>query len=37
VNIDTVKGVKAITAMEGYKDILIYAPSILVEGEENDS
>ncbi|MHC6203474.1 PIN domain-containing protein [Breznakiellaceae bacterium SP9] len=34
VNVDTVRGVKAITAMGGYKDILIYPPTILLEGEE---
>ena len=37
VNVDTVRGVKAITAMCGYKDILIYPPTILLEGEENDT
>jgi hypothetical protein len=34
--VNTVKGVKAITAMEGYKDMLIYSPAILIEGEDND-
>lgn len=37
VNVDTVRGVKAITAMCGYKDILIYPPTILLEGEANDT
>jgi hypothetical protein len=30
-------GVKAVTALEGYADLLIYAPTILTEGEENDT
>jgi predicted nucleic acid-binding protein len=37
VNVDTVRGVKAITAMGGYKDILIYPPTILLEGDANDT
>ena len=32
VNIRTIKGVKAVTAIEGYKDILICSPNMLVEG-----
>ncbi|MDR1481545.1 MAG: PIN domain-containing protein [Synergistaceae bacterium] len=33
VNHNTIMGVKAITALEGYKDMLIYAPSSLIGGE----
>ena len=33
VNYKTINGVKAITAIEGYQDILIYPPSMLIEGE----
>ena len=36
VNVKTAKGVKTITTMEGYKDMLIYPPSALVEEEEDD-
>lgn len=34
VNVKTVKGVKIITTMEGYKDLLIYPPSALLEGDD---
>jgi predicted nucleic acid-binding protein len=37
VNHKTMMGVKAITALEGYDDLLIYTPSILIGGEQNDS
>lgn len=37
VNHKTMMGVKAITALEGYDDVLIYTPSILTGGDENDS
>jgi predicted nucleic acid-binding protein len=37
VNHKTMLGVKAVTALEGYDDLLIYTPSILIGGEENDS
>ncbi|MDR0640940.1 MAG: PIN domain nuclease [Treponema sp.] len=38
VNHKTMMGVKAITALEGYNDLLIYAPSILVgEGDGDDT
>jgi hypothetical protein len=30
-------GVKAITAPEGFGDVLIYAPSVLTGGDENDT
>jgi predicted nucleic acid-binding protein len=31
VNVRTVKGVKVITTLEGYKDLLIYPPTVLLE------
>jgi predicted nucleic acid-binding protein len=37
VNHKTAMGVKAVTALDGYDDILIYAPPSLIGGEENDS
>ena len=37
VNVKTVRGVKIITTLEGYKDLLIYPPSILVESEDEDN
>jgi hypothetical protein len=37
VNHKTMMGVKAITALEGYDDLLIYDPSILIGGEEDDT
>jgi hypothetical protein len=37
VNHKTIMGVKAVTALEGYKDLLIYAPTILIEGDEDDT
>ena len=36
VNIKTVRGVKVITTLEGYKDLLIYPPSVLIESEDDD-
>jgi predicted nucleic acid-binding protein len=36
VNHKTIMGVKAITALEGYNDVLIYTPSILIGGEIDD-
>jgi predicted nucleic acid-binding protein len=33
VNHKIIMGVKAVTALEGYDDLLIYAPSMLTEGE----
>jgi len=30
-------GVKAITALEGFSDVLIYTPSILVGGDNDDT
>ena len=37
VNHKTMMGVKAITALEGYNEVLIYTPSILIGGEAGDS
>ena len=37
VNHKTMMGVKAITALEGCADLLIYAPSVLIEGEDDDT
>lgn len=36
VNVKTVKGAKVITTMEGYKDLLIYPPSALLEEGDDD-
>lgn len=36
VNVKTIRGVKVITTLEGYKDLLIYPPSVLLESEENE-
>jgi predicted nucleic acid-binding protein len=37
VNHKMMMGVKAVAALEGYDDLLIYTPSILIGGEQNDS
>ena len=34
VNIKTIRGVRAITNLEGYKQIEIWSPSVLLESEE---
>ncbi len=34
INVKTVRGVKIITILEGYKDLLIYPPSVLLEGDD---
>ena len=34
VNVKTIQGVKAVTTYEGYKDLMIYPPSALLEEEE---
>ncbi len=31
MNVKTIKGVKVITTLEGYKELLIYPPSVLLE------
>lgn len=36
VNVNTIRGVKILTTMEGYKDLMIYPPSVLVEEEANE-
>ncbi|MCM1386605.1 MAG: PIN domain-containing protein [Bacillus sp. (in: Bacteria)] len=36
VNVKTIKGIKVITTLEGYKDLMIYPPSALVEEEDED-
>lgn len=36
VNVKKVRGVKTITTLEGYKDLLIYPPSVLLEGDDDD-
>jgi len=36
VNIRTIKGAKVVTAIEGYKDILICSPNMLIEGGFDD-
>lgn len=36
VNVKTARGVKVITTLEGYKDLLVYPPSVLLEGDEDD-
>ena len=37
VNVKTIRGIKVITTMEGYKDILIYPPTALLEeGDDTD-
>ena len=37
VNINTARGVKIITAMEGYDDVLIYTPAYFIYGGEDDT
>lgn len=36
VNYKTIQGVKIITTAEGYKDVMIYSPTIIVEGETDN-
>lgn len=36
VNVKTIRGVKVITTLEGYKDLLIFPPSVLLESEDDD-
>ena len=35
VNVKTVRGVKVITTLEGYKDLMIYPPSVSLESEDD--
>ena len=37
VNVRTVRGVKVVTTMEGYKDLLIYPPAVLLESEDDEN
>jgi len=37
VNINTARGVKIITAMEGYDDVLIYTPTYFIYGDNDDT
>jgi hypothetical protein len=34
--VKTVRGVRTITTLEGYKDLLIYPPSVLIQEEEDE-
>ena len=34
VNVKTIRGIKILTTAEGYKDLMIYPPSVLIEEEE---
>ena len=36
VNVNTIKGAKVVTAIEGYKDILICSPNMLIKGGYDD-
>ncbi len=36
VNVKTIKGIKILTTMEGYKDIAIYPPSALEEADDGN-
>jgi len=36
VNVRTIKGAKIVTAIEGYKEILICSPNMLIEGDFDD-
>ncbi len=36
VNVKTIRGIKAVTTYEGYKDLMIYPPSALLEEEEEN-
>lgn len=37
VNVKTVRGVKVVTTLEGYKDLLICSPSFLLEEEDDNN
>ena len=37
VNYDTIKGIKVLTTMEGYKDILIYSPEAFQSEKEEEN
>ena len=36
VNVKTIRGIKAVTTYGGYKDLMIYPPSALLEEEDED-
>lgn len=36
VNVKTIRGIRAVTTYEGYKDLMIYPPSALLEEEEEE-
>lgn len=36
VNVKTIRGIKVVTTLEGYKDLLIYPPSALLEEDYGD-
>ena len=36
VNVKTIRGIKVVTTLEGYKDLLIYPPSALLEEDYED-
>ncbi|MCM1156291.1 MAG: PIN domain-containing protein [Roseburia sp.] len=36
VNVRTIRGIKAVTTYEGYKDLMIYPPSALLEEEDEN-
>lgn len=37
VNVKTIRRIRAVTTYEGYKDLMIYPPSALLEEEEEDN
>ena len=37
VNYDTIRGIKVLTTMEGYKDIAIYSPEVFQETQEEEN
>lgn len=37
MNVKTIRGIRAVTTYEGYKDLMIYPPSALLEEEEEDN
>ena len=36
VNVKTIRGIKVVTTLEGYKDLLIYPPSVLLEEDYDE-
>lgn len=37
MNVKTIRGIRAVATYEGYKDLMIYPPSALLEEEEEDN